>query len=183
MKSEQLTEEINLIADSTLRQIITDFFEIRVPDYFFVIPASTTGKYHPQISLGQGGLVRHTKMAVRVAVDLLELSMWSGLLPMRDLIISALLIHDTFKCGEPIIEHTIHEHPALAGDKFKDFCELYIYAEDKIDQICRMVSSHMGQWNTNKFSDVTLPKPSTPQEKFVHLCDFISSKKWIGSYE
>lgn len=183
MKKEKLSEELNLIADAELRQIVTDFFEIRVPDYFFSIPASTTGKYHPQISLGEGGLVRHTRMVVRIAVDMLGLAMWSSLLPIKDLIVSACLIHDTFKLGEPQQEHTIHEHPIVAGNKFKDFCELYTYDEDKIDEICRMVSSHMGQWNTNKYSDIILPPTQTPQEKFVHLCDFLASRKFIGSLE
>ena len=35
-----------------------------LPDYFFNVPASSTGKYHPEFSLGDGGLVRHTKFAV-----------------------------------------------------------------------------------------------------------------------
>ena len=27
-----------------------------LPDYFFTVPASSTGKYHPSFSLGDGGL-------------------------------------------------------------------------------------------------------------------------------
>ena len=38
-----------------------------LPDYFFEVPASSTGKYHPSFALGSGGLVRHTKVAVRFA--------------------------------------------------------------------------------------------------------------------
>ena len=43
-----------------------------LPDYFFEIPASSTGKYHPHYALGEGGLVRHTKVAVRIAYELLN---------------------------------------------------------------------------------------------------------------
>ena len=48
-------------------QVYSDFAEaaiISLPDYFFEIPASSTGKYHPSYALGTGGLVRHTKAAV-----------------------------------------------------------------------------------------------------------------------
>ena len=38
-----------------------------LPDYFFRVAASSTGKYHPAFSLGEGGLLRHTKAAVRIA--------------------------------------------------------------------------------------------------------------------
>lgn len=181
MKSENINYELSLISEPNLRQIVTDFFEIRVPDYFFVCPASSTGKHHPQISQGQGGLVRHTKAVVMIAEDLLKLDMWSQLLPKKDMIISACLIHDTFKLGDPQEKYTKHEHPQLAGEKFKEFTELYQYSEEKIDEICKMVSSHMGQWNTNTHSNVILPKPATPQEKFVHMCDFIASRSFIGS--
>ena len=43
-----------------------------LPDYFFEVPASSTGKYHPKYALGEGGLVRHTKAAVRIAYELLN---------------------------------------------------------------------------------------------------------------
>ena len=29
-----------------------------LPDYFFLVPASSTGKYHPEFSLGSGGIGR-----------------------------------------------------------------------------------------------------------------------------
>ena len=35
-----------------------------LPDYFFKVAASSTGKYHPAFSLGDGGLLRHTKVAI-----------------------------------------------------------------------------------------------------------------------
>ena len=43
-----------------------------LPDYFYEIPAASTGKYHPQYAQGDGGLVRHTKAAVRMAYELLS---------------------------------------------------------------------------------------------------------------
>ena len=43
-----------------------------LPDYFFEVAAASTGKYHPKYAQGEGGLVRHTKSAVRIAYELLE---------------------------------------------------------------------------------------------------------------
>lgn len=181
MKSENFELELEYISDVTLRTIVKDFFEIRCPEYFWSVPASSTGKFHPEISLGEGGLVRHTKAVVMIAEEMLHLSMWSGLLPIKDEIIASCLIHDTFKLGEPMQKYTIHDHPIVASKKFKEFTELYIYSEEKIDNICKMVESHMGQWNENQYSSVKLPKPQSAGEKFVHLCDFLASRKFIGS--
>ena len=50
----------------------------RLPDYFFVVPASSTGKYHPEYSLGEGGLVKHTKSAVLIAKTLLDLEQYQN---------------------------------------------------------------------------------------------------------
>lgn len=182
-KSEQLQRELNLIHDDTLRTIVTDFLNIRVPDYFYVVPASSIGKYHPQISQGQGGLVRHTKMAVEIANSLFELTMWGAIFDSKDLIISALIIHDTFKLGEPQQKYMIHDHPIVASEAFKKFAKTYTYPQEKIEVICKIVSSHMGQWARSKYCDVVLPTPQTPVEKFAHLCDFISSQKFIGNLD
>ena len=38
----------------------------------------------------------------------------------------------------------------------------------------------MGKFNTNNYSDIVLPIPNTVTEKFVHMCDFLSSKKFLN---
>ena len=42
------------------------------------------------------------------------------------------------------------------------------------------ISSHMGQWNTDRKSSVVLPLPTTKYQKFVHLCDYLSSRKFMN---
>lgn len=183
MNSAVFSEELDYIADAQLRQIVREYFYMEVKPYFYEVPASTSGRYHPQIDLGKGGLVRHTRMCVRVAVELLQLKMWSKMDP--DLCVAALLIHDSQKCGDGGT-HTVHEHPALASEKFLKHAMKYPQwseLSDKVNAICRMVHSHMGQWNTSNYSNVVLPIPAQPDEKFVHLCDFIASRKFIGNYD
>ena len=37
----------------------------------------------------------------------------------------------------------------------------------------------MGEWNESKRSSVVLPKPETDIQKFVHMCDYLASRKDI----
>ena len=43
------------------------------PDYFYHVGASSTGKYHPQYALGEGGLVRHTLALLKLELLLVLL--------------------------------------------------------------------------------------------------------------
>ena len=182
-KSKNFEWELSQVKNDRLREVVRDYFENVVPDYFWTIPASTTGKYHPDIDLGEGGLVRHTKMVVRVAVELLGITMFSSLRINSDCIIAALLVHDTMKCGEGE-KYSRHDHPILASVKFMEHSKKYQDFDStlKLDTeiICKMVESHMGQWTTSAYSPIILPEPTTRGEKFVHLCDYIASRKFIG---
>ena len=62
-KHEVFEKELEWIADSNVRDFVSTALD-QVPDYFFTMAASTTGKYHPTYALGEGGLARHTKAAV-----------------------------------------------------------------------------------------------------------------------
>ena len=67
-KTEVFKKEINYVKDENLRSDLKILIEL-LPDYFFEVPASSTGKYHPDFALGDGGLVRHTKAAVRLLMN------------------------------------------------------------------------------------------------------------------
>ena len=43
-----------------------------IPEYWYHVGASSTGKYHPEYSLGEGGLMRHTVALVRILNYMLE---------------------------------------------------------------------------------------------------------------
>ena len=47
-----------------------------LPEYFFEVAASSTGKYHPVYALGVGGLVRHTIAAVEIANEMYRMDMY-----------------------------------------------------------------------------------------------------------
>lgn len=190
-KTETFEYELNLIQDAERRLFVSRCLE-NVADYFFEVPASSTGKYHPAYSLGRGGLVRHTKAAVKIAHNLLQLEMFTPLLPIRDAIIGALILHDTCKSGRFGYEahgYTVTEHPLIAGDLIKA-CANDAAAEgerpgpiagvDYVDLLVALISTHMGQWREDyKTKKVVLPEMKTKEQKFVHLCDYLASRKCL----
>lgn len=178
MRANCFSEELNLIRSVKLREFIVEFMEKFVPDYFYIVPASSSGKYHPQYALGEGGLVRHTKACVLIAEELLSLAQNSHL--PHDKIISALLIHDTFKQGLDTKGHTQFEHPLFSANAIRLFAkEYHPDMQETAEEIASLVLSHMGQWNTSPHSRLVLPTPQTEEQKFVHMCDYLASRKSI----
>lgn len=172
--------ELDMIEDNDLKNLVKRCLE-NAPDYFYTIPASSSGKYHPQYALGEGGLVRHTKAAVKIANDLLNLEQYHHL--DKSEIISALILHDILKKGMNEKDHTVFNHPILAANfLFSEYMKsghVSMAFSAKVDNVGRLIKSHMGQWNTSNYEDGKLPKPIKEDEKFVHLCDYLASRKYI----
>lgn len=181
MENKLLEKEIEAIQDDSIKQFTKIALE-NLPEYFFEVAASSTGKYHPTYALGEGGLVRHTCAAVRFAKHLLQLEQYQNIFneEERDCIISAILLHDGWKHGIGDSSFTVHEHPQVCADWvvsneiFKDVLD-----KEKRKLIASAVASHMGQWNENKRNKIVLQKPVTEIQKFVHICDYLASRKDI----
>lgn len=118
---------------------------------------------------------------MKIADSLLFLEQYNHL--NKSEIISALILHDIIKKGINEDQCTVFEHPKLASDYFRNqYDENIINFPDlqlSIDNICRLIESHMGQWNTSKHSELELSKPTGEDEKFVHLCDYLASRKFL----
>ena len=176
MKYEIFNKELEYIKDERLKnnaKILLD----ELPEYFYHVAASSTGKYHPKYTLGDKGLVRHVKAAIDIAINLFEIYKFDN--HTKDMIIICLLIHDGLKHGFEESKYTVFEHPLLIGkllDILKDKIDLN---SEEIEFIKSNVASHMGKYNTNSYSDIILPIPKTVTEKFIHMCDFLASRKEI----
>lgn len=187
-KTGTFKNELSMIQDEDLNDFIR-LCIVSLPDYFFEIPASSTGKYHPEYSLGKGGLVRHTKASIRIANDLLNLEQYQEVAQHREEIIAALILHDGVKKGFNQGTATTSRHPLYAEQLIKECLmeydkfigkEKYAKLEPKVLYICRLILSHMGQWNWDTtFIKEILPKPETPEQQFVHLCDYLASRKYL----
>ncbi len=181
MKHEVFNYELSLITNEKAREFASKSLDF-LPDYFYTIPASSTGKYHPSYALGDGGLVRHTKAAVRIARDLFgNETICNFTEKEKDIIIIALLLHDGCKNGSNYSKYTTTTHPLEIIGYIKTNPELMkLVSESTFSMLSSCIASHIGQWNSDyKTKKEVLPKPKTEIEKFVHLCDYLASRKSI----
>ena len=68
---ELFKDELNYIKSEDLKKSLVVILK-SLPDYWYSVPASSTGKYHPEYALGEGGLLRHSKAAMRIGYELLS---------------------------------------------------------------------------------------------------------------
>ena len=179
-KVKVFEQEINYIKDKDIKAAAS-YLVGELPDYYYEVDASSTGKYHPKYAQGKGGLSRHIKSAVKMAVELLADPSIGGIYSDRDkdLIYLSLLIHDGLKYGKVKEQYTRFDHPILISEFVLEHKDKLKLSDEDIEKIRSAVASHMGPWNTSQYSDVVLPIPKKPMEKFVHMCDYLASRRFI----
>ena len=93
----------------------------------------------------------------------------------------ALTMHDSVKSGIPKEQYTRFDHPLLASKLINENKnKLKNMSEEDITLICKVIESHMGPWNTHPYTkEEVLPKPKTKYENFVHMCDYLASRKFL----
>lgn len=175
-KTDYFKQEIDYIKDDGIKESLCIMIN-KIPDYFFKIEAASTGKYHPSYACGEGGLLRHTKAVVRIAYELFGIYKFDE--RKKDLIIFSCLMHDSLKKGLNESTYTLWEHPLIAANFIKSNRNSLKLSDEDITFICACISSHMGKFNVSKYSDIVLPLPCTPEQKFVHMCDYLASRKVI----
>jgi hypothetical protein len=182
-KIQIFSKELGLIKDENVRKFTEEALKV-LPEYFWKVPASSTGKYHPQFDAGEGGLVLHTRATIVMAVQMFRNK---NVFPIeereQDYTISALLLHDGCKNGlrEPSVS-TISAHPACVVNYLMDKHPevVGILSSEQQKAITGAILSHMGQWNTDYVTKVViLPEPETNLQKLVALCDFIVSRRFV----
>ena len=162
---------------------IKDFFKkaiTLVPDYFFEVPAASSGKFHSALECGFGGLVYHTRSVATVANYLVNLQQYKSKLNEveKDCVICAALLHDCVKHDwDNKTGFSVHQHPMIAAEFIKTDSRLdEIVSEGIRNIIGDAVASHSGEWTTSKRSRVILPSPQTLVQELVHLSDYIASR-------
>ena len=170
--------ELSYIKDERVKNACIEMIKI-LPDYFFEIEASSTGKYHPSYALGKGGLVRHTKAAVRIAYDLLNDACIGDKYTdiEKDLMLMGLLLHDGVKSGIPKEKYTRFDHPIMMAELIMDNEDVLGLEMEEIEFVCDVIRTHMGPWTTDFNGVEVLEKPKTKYQNFVHMCDYLASRK------
>lgn len=179
-KVEVFKKELNYIKNERYQIAAKQLIEL-LPDYFFEIPASSTGKYHPQFAQGDGGLVRHTKVAVRMCYELSNNKTigYSFTNDEKDLMIITLIMHDGLKSGLIKEKYTRADHPLLVAKLIRENKDKVNLTNGEINFITQAIETHMGEWNKD-FNDIEImPLPKNKYQRFVHMCDFLASKKFI----
>lgn len=171
---ETFQRELSYIADNKLKEFAKIILE-NADDYFFTVPASSSGKYHPDFARGNGGLVRHTRAVtyflnelIRPNIEFKDITRREG-----DLLIIAAIAHDIKKQGNNT-GHTVNEHPLLGAEYVKKMWKEYgkdLLTKDDVDYIYAAVRSHMGPW-----CDVP---PTELPEILLFYADYIASRKEI----
>ncbi len=173
-------DEIKLLKLKKVKDACSKMIEL-LPDYFFEVPASSTGKYHPEYALGEGGLLRHSKAAMRIGYELLVNPSIGDKYTNRekDLMLMSLLVHDGLKRGINAERHTRFDHPILMADFIVDnYKEIGLDKEDA-KFMGDVIKTHMGPWTTDYNGNEILEKPKTKYQSFVHMCDYLASRKCL----
>lgn len=181
MNNEELfKEELKLIKDSDLRESLLKIINM-LPAYWFEVPASSTGKYHPKYALGLGGLLRHSKAAMRIGYELLMDDCIGEKYTNheKDLMLMALLVHDGLKSGLPKERYTRFDHPILMGKFIIDNQKEFNLSEEDAQFMNDVIKTHMGPWTTDYQGNEVLERPKTKYQSFVHMCDNLASKKFL----
>lgn len=195
--SEIFKKEIDYIFDETLQKIVIDTLDA-APECIQIIPASSSGRYHPKADLGDGGLVRHIKTVTAVARSLMDSNNFRDIVLgvgaddvetiqiYQDVALTACILHDCCKPDNTPKHSTVFDHPLKAANLFKETAKKYITAENMnymkvvIPLVYGCIASHMGKWNTAPYAKgIVLPEPKLGIEVFVHLCDYIASRKFF----
>jgi len=190
-------KELNQIHDKDIRNFVIACFDKLCPDYFWTCPCSTTGKYHPQVSLGVGGLVRHTKLAVWWGIELLKAIGRSPDLRsippihLQNEVIATLLLHDMIKNGEglnaqgyPLDRGVTGTHGVTLGNRIEDHTDFNISNSDSYNRIIWGIQGHMGIWTTEPiYRPHNMTDPITKAfMDLIHLADYCASRKVDSIY-
>jgi hypothetical protein len=190
IKRAAFTQELEKrIENPDVRAVIGVFIENEVPDIFFDAPGSSSGKYHPDFSLGESGLLRHTVVMMNWVDELkrfFDLDEASA-----DIAYAAAALHDTFK-GGPTSPWpcTLPDHAPLATNRLlewwkwhePEFKDLYTTdawsdIDDYINDIAFVMSSHMGIWNKPVESR---PENMTQTQLCVAMADYCATRKFLN---
>lgn len=157
---------LQLIDNARVRSITTRLTQ-SAPEYFWRVPASTSGFHHPCCQK-ERGLWAHTLMLSTVIDRLADSYVGRGLLEESDIDLAhaAAILHDQRKNGDPA-------NPASKSTSDHDLHMARVVRESPLDdRVADAVAGHMGPWYDG-------PEPETPLEDLVHTADMVASTATI----
>ena len=171
--------ELNDIKDNNLRQFAIQLLT-NAPEYFFTVPASSSGKYHPYFAREVGGLVKHTRCVIFYAECNAESFNFDE--HTKDLAIIAALAHDIKKQGDNNTgSYTVWEHPELAYNYVLETqkANANLISVEDATIIANAILCHMGKWQHDpQFTrgKKAFPLPTTLFDYAVQSADYMASR-------
>jgi len=154
------------------------------PECFFHVPASSSGKHHPDFARHtDGGLVLHTKEVCHVLHMIVsEQDLWGLPTVWKDILYVAAISHDMMKYGNDPSKGTRKDHPALASEFIwrtymlrERELETYKVTPGMVYDVQQLVATHMGKWG--------YPTPTTDLQNLLCVADVIASRKeWTPKF-
>jgi len=90
------------------------------------------------------------------------------------------MLHDGLKSGREKSQYTKVEHPLLVVSYIKENEKNLGMSHEQMNFMCEVISSHMGAWNKDFDGNEVLPVPKNKYQNFVHMCDYLASRKAIN---
>ena len=172
-------EELNRMKDQGLVDDILTIFEEQVPAYFFTAPAAKSGKYHPAVSNGRYGLIRHTLLVCNVAREFMQAFDVHDQ-TMKDNIIAACILHDCVKYGKFADENGKSNENTTRTHGYEAMHILIQY--DFPYEVCRAVGGHMGVWSCEGAKPYLFTEKPNVVTEIVMLADYMASRKFDDKY-
>lgn len=176
--------EINDIKDTSLQEFAATLI-VNADDYFFTVPASSSGKYHPYFAREENGLVKHTRCVVFYAMCNAESFDFNQ--HDKDLLIISAIAHDIKKQGDGYKKHTVWEHPEFASNYVLDMQTKYpnLISKNDAKKIANAVLSHMGKWaHHDEFvkKKKKYPMPNNLFEQALQSADYNASRTELTGF-
>ena len=179
MSKEALRVELDWIKNETIKKF-TEFCLDNAPPYFWEVPSSSGGRWHPDWANGHGGLVRHSKATAYVTKELARAYELTEI--ETDAAISAACLHDLTKYTLAGGKHTSKTHDAEAAKYVyllaKKFSEVQV---PMLMEICGGIAWHFGVFSVRPegIPIKKFPEEYSRIEQLVHIADMVASRKEV----
>lgn len=150
-----------------------------IPDDCLILPSSTSMKYHNAKQCQIFGNTYHIIIVAEICNYLLGLEhnkLAFSKEKQRDCMRVGAILHDAIKLGFNGSQYSLFNHPELAAEWIKTTVVPNDIKDELKNYIAGLVASHSGEWNTSNRSKQVLKKPETPEQKFIHECDYLGSR-------
>ena len=174
LKSKYFEREIELIQNEEYKGFVREYLDNYCPSYFWEIGASSSGRYHPKFSQGEGGLVRHTKAVVMFAEELVRMSSYMYMSEEhKDFVIMACILHDTCKYGMTEYNKELYKDHAKNASALVNEAWYDYFGINASGFFLSAIRCHMGQWSERE------DRPFTNIDRCVHMADYMASRNFI----